>query len=119
MALPRSIEDANKQMRTAAIERLRSEHGVVLDKKRRGPEGIADAIRLVEPSLQSDDPMVLIRAFVALRPSEVVPGRLAFGSGQPYTLDKTMRYATSRLQAMRMPTPVSMSSKVLYSPEFA
>ncbi|CAB3653888.1 hypothetical protein LMG26685_02896 [Achromobacter mucicolens] len=119
MALPRSIEDSNKQMRTAAIERLRAEHGVVLDKKRRGAEGIADAIRAVEPSLQSDDAMVLIRAWVALKPSEVVPGRLAYGSGQPYTLDSTMRNAASRLQAMRMPTPVSMSSRVQYSPEFA
>lgn len=119
MALPRSMEDSNKQMRTAAIERLRSEHGVVLDKKRRGSEGIADAIRLIEPSLQSDDPMVLIRAWVALKPSEVVPGRLAYGSGQPYKLDNTMRYAAARLQAMRMPSPVNMSSKVLYSPEFA
>lgn len=119
MALPRSIEDSNKQMRTAAIERLRSEHGLVLDKKRRGPEGIADAIRLVEPSLQSDDPMILIRAWVALKPSEAVPGKLVFGSGRPYRLDPQMRSALARLQGMRMPTPVSMSSKVLYSPEFA
>lgn len=121
MALPRSIEDANKQMRTAALERLKAEYGVILDKTARRAEGIAAAIRQIEPGLDSGDPMVLIRAWVAIKPSEVVPGRLAYGSGKPYSLelDRGMRYARDRLQSMRMPSPVSMSSKVQYSPEFA
>lgn len=117
MALPRSVEDSNKQMRTAAIERLRSEYGVVLDKKRRGPDGIADAIRQIEPTLQSDDSMLLIRAWVALRPSEIVPARLAFGTGRAYTLDAHMRQAASRLAGM--PRLMSMSSSILYNPEVA
>jgi len=119
MALPRSIEDANKQMRTAALERLKTEYGVILDKTARRAEGIAAAIRQIDPGLDSGDPMVLIRAWVAIKPAEVVPGRLAYGSGKPYSLDSSMRYARDRLQSMRMPSPVSMSSKVQYSPEFA
>ncbi|MCG7328043.1 hypothetical protein [Achromobacter sp. ACRQX] len=119
MALPRTIEDANKQMRTAALDRLKTEYGVILDKTARRAEGIAAAIRQIEPGLDSGDPMVVIRAWVAFKPTEVVPGKLAFASGRPYTLDSTMRNAAARLQAMRMPSPVSMSSKVQYSPEFA
>ncbi len=119
MALPRTIEDANKQMRTAALERLKAEYGVILDKTARRAEGIAAAIRQIEPGLDSGDPMVLIRAWVAIKPAEVVPGKLAFASGRPYTLDNTMKFAAARLQAMRMPTPLSMTSRVQYSPEFA
>lgn len=118
MALPRTIEDANKQMRTAALERLKAEYGVILDKTARRAEGIAAAIRQIEPGLDLEDPMVLIRAWVALKPSEVVPGRLAYGSGNPYSLDREMRYARDRLQSMRMPSPVSMSSKIMQPREF-
>lgn len=110
MALPRTLEDANKQMRTAAIERLRSEHGVVLDKKRRGAAGIAGAIRLVEPSLQSDDDMQLIRAWVALKPSDATPTRLAFMTGRSYTLNAQMRQVAERAQYQ--PRLATMSSNV-------
>lgn len=117
MALPRSMEDANKQMRNAAVEKLRGE-GVRLPKGERTACSIARKIREIEPRLHSDDPMVIIRAWVALKVDAVVPGRLAWGTGQPYTLDGQMRYAQARLQAMRMPAPVNMGSRVLYSPEF-
>lgn len=110
MALPRTIEDANKQMRTAAIERLRSEHGVVLDKKSRGPQGIARAIRLVEPSLQSDDAMLLIRAWVALKPNDATPSRALTETGRRYVLSAQMRQLAER--AKYQPALMSISSNV-------
>lgn len=121
MAIPRRAEDSNKQMRNAAIARLRSEYGVTLSKKNRAADGIAHAIRQIEPALQSDDPMVLIRAWVALKPEQAVPARLLTETGRVYQLskDKALNFAVSRLRDMRMPSPVSMSSKVPYSPEFA
>lgn len=109
MALPRTIEDANKQMRTAAIERLR-EHGVVLDKKRRGAEGIAAAIRLVEPSLQSDDAMLLIRAWVALKPNDATPSRALTETGRRYVMSAQMRQLAER--AKYQPVLMSISSNV-------
>jgi len=109
MALPRTIEDANKQMRTAAIERLR-EHGVVLDKKRRGPEGIAAAIRLVEPSLQSDDAMLLIRAWVSLKPNDATPSRALTETGRRYVMSAQMRQLAER--AKYQPVLMSISSNV-------
>lgn len=118
MALPRSMEDANKQMRNAAVEKLRGE-GVRLAKGERTACSIARKIREIEPDLHSDDPMVIIRAWVSLKADAVVPGRLAWGTGRPYSLDHQMQYAQARLQAMRIPAPVNMSSRVLYSPEFA
>lgn len=117
MALPRSVEDSNKQMRTAAIERLRVEFGVKLTKHNRCSTRIAEAIRQVEPALQSDDPMLLIRAWVGLKPSDVVPGRQAHETGRPYTFDSQMRHAASRVQGM--PKLMSMSSSVFYNPEVA
>ncbi|SIT27986.1 hypothetical protein SAMN05428937_3761 [Achromobacter sp. MFA1 R4] len=63
--------------------------------------------------------MTVIRAWVAIKPSDVVPSRLLSETGREYKFGRDMRHAAARLQAMRMPTPVSMSSKVLYSPEFA
>lgn len=109
MALPRTIEDANKQMRTAAIERLR-EHGVVLDKKRRGAEGIAAAIRMVEPSLQSDDAMLLIRAWVALKPNDATPSRALTETGRRYVMSAQMRQLAER--AKYQPVLMSISSNV-------
>ena len=117
MALPRSAEDSNKQMRNAAIGRLRSEYGVTLSKKKRAADGIAEAIRQIEPALQSDDPMTLIRAWVALKPTDVVPARLMLTTDRTYKLDAHMRNAVARLNGI--PAPINMSSKVLYSPEFA
>jgi predicted oxidoreductase len=119
MAIPRSVEDSNKQMRNAAIDRLRSQYGVKITKHSSCATRIAEEIHKVDPSLPAGEAMTVIRAWVALRPSEVVPARLAFGSGQPYTLDTQMRLAKARLQDMRMPSPVNMTSKVLYSPEYA
>lgn len=115
MALPRSIEDANKQMRTAAIERLRTEFGVRLSKHIRSPKGIADAICQIDPTLEGREAMAVIRAWVALRPSEVVPGRQLLETGRPYTLDAHMRQAAQR--ASYQPHLISMSSSVLYNPE--
>jgi len=117
MALTRRAEDSNKQMRNSAIARLRSEYGVTLSKKKRAADGIAEAIRQVEPALQSDDPMTLIRAWVALKPTDVVPARLMLSTDRTYKLDAHMRNAAARLSGM--PAPVNMSSKVLYSPEYA
>ena len=104
-------------MRMAAIERLRVEFGIKITKHTNCSSRIADEIRKVEPGLSQGDPMALIRAWVAIKPSDVVPGRLAYGSGQPYTLGDQLRHAKARLKGM--PSPVNMSSKVLYSPEFA
>jgi len=115
MALPRSVEDSNKQMRAAAIERLRTEFGVKLTKHNRCSTRIADAIRQVEPGLDAADPMLLIRAWVALKPSEVVPGRQLMETGRPYSLDARMRQAAQR--ASYQPHLISMSSSVLYNPE--
>lgn len=115
MALPRSIEDSNKRMRTAAIERLRSDFGVRLSKHDRSSTRIADAIRQVDPSLEVADPMLLIRAWVAVKPSEAVPGRQITETGRPYTLDAHMRQAVQR--ASHQPPLIAMSSSVLYSPE--
>lgn len=117
MALPRSIEDSNKQMRTAAIERLRAEFGVKLSKHNRCSTRIAEAIRQVEPGLQSDDAMLLIRSWVGLKPSDVVPGRLTAANTRPYVMDAGMRLAAER--AAYQPHMISMSSGVLYSPENA
>jgi len=121
MAIPRSVEDSNKQMRRAAVERLRVEFGVKISTHNNCAPRIADAIRKVEPGLQSSDPMTLILAWVAIKPSDVVPARLLTDTGRVYELgkDRAMQNAAARLQAMRMPTPLNMSSKVLYSPEFA
>ena len=121
MALPRSVEDSNKQMRIAAIERLRVEFGVNLTKHGRCSTRVADAIRQVDPGLDAADPMLLIRAWVALRPSDVVPARLFTDTGRVYQMskDKGLQFAAARLQDMRMPSPVNMSSKVLYGPEYA
>lgn len=116
MALPRSIEDSNKQMRTAATDRLRAEHGVTLSKKKRGAEGIAEAIRSLESAIQSDDAMTLIRAWVALKPSAVVPARALPTSDRPYVISAAMRLAAQR--AAFQPPLISMSSKVLYAPEY-
>ncbi|MGR8759454.1 hypothetical protein PVB08_22315 [Bacillus thuringiensis] len=118
MALPRNTEYANKLMRSAAVERLRT-FGIHMNKHYRSPLAIARKIQEISPELHSDDPMVIIRAWVSLKADAVVPGRLAWGTGQPYVLDSQMRYAQARLQAMRMPAPVNMSSRVLYSPDFA
>lgn len=115
MALPRSVEDSNKQMRTAAIQRLRTEFGVRLSKHNRCSTRIADAIRQVEPGLDAADPMLLIRAWVAIKPSEVVPGRQLLETGRTYTLDAHMRQAAQR--ASYQPHLISMSSSVLYNPE--
>ncbi|OAE52863.1 hypothetical protein A7J71_18005 [Achromobacter insolitus] len=115
MALPRSIEDSDKQMRTAAIERLRTEFGVKLSKHNRCSTRIVDAIRQLEPHLQSENPMLLIRAWVGLKPSDVVPGRLAAPSDRPYVMDAGMRIAAER--ASFQPHMISMSSSVLYASE--
>lgn len=117
MALPRSVEDSNKQMRTAAIERLRVEFGLKLSKHNRCSTRIADAIRQVEPGLDAADPMLLIRAWVALKPSEVVPGRQLLETGRQYTMDAHMRLVAQR--ASYQPHLISMSSSVLYNPEVA
>lgn len=119
MAIPRSIEDSDKQMRNAAIERLRVEYGVKITKHNNCAPRIAEAIRQVEPGLQSTDPMTLIRAWVALKPSDVVPARLITDTGREYQHLRDMQHAAARVRGMGMPSPVNMSSKVLYSPEFA
>lgn len=110
MALPRTVEESNKQMRLAAIKRLREEHGVTLSKKRRGDDGVAAAIREVEPSLRSEDPVVLIRAWVALKPTEATPSRLAFWSERTYSLNAQMRDVAAKLKGL--PRPVTLSSNV-------
>lgn len=115
MALPRSIADSDKQMRTAAIERLRTEFGVKLSKHNRCSTRIADAIRQIERDLDEAEPMLIIRRWVALKPSEVVPGRQLLETGRQYTMDAHMRLASQR--ASYQPHLISMSSSVLYNPE--
>lgn len=110
MALPRTIEDANKLMRTAALERLKAEHGVILDKTARRAEGIANAIRRIEPSLQSEDAMLLIRAWLALKPSGVTPGRAVTETGRRYSLSAQMRHLAERAKVQ--PAILSISSNV-------
>lgn len=121
MAIPRSVEDSNKQMRNAAIDRLRSQYGVKITKHSSCATRIAEEIHKVDPSLPTGEAMTVIRAWVALRPSEVVPPRLLKDTGRVYQMskDKGLQFAAARLQDMRMPSPVNMSSKVLYSPEYA
>lgn len=119
MAIPRSVEDSNKLMRNAAIERLRLEFGVKVTKHNSCAPRIALEIQRVEPSLQSGDPMTLIRAWMALKPSDIVPARLMADTGREYRFDRDMRHAAEKIQGMHMPSPVNMSSKVLFSPEFA
>ncbi len=117
MALTRSIEDSDKHMRNAAIERLRSEHGIKLTKHNRCATRIADAIRVAEPDLNAKDAMALIRIWLGLKPSDAVPSRLAFATGRPYVFDERMRMAAARVRGL--PRLISMSSNVLYKPDAA
>lgn len=121
MAIPRSVEDSTKQMRNAAIDRLRSQYGVKITKHSSCATRIAEEIHRVDPNLPAGEAMTVIRAWVALKPSEVVPARLLTDTGRVYQMskDRGLKSAAARLQEMRMPTQVNMSSKVLYSPEFA
>lgn len=115
MALPRSMEDANKQMRNAAVEKLRSEFGILLARGTRTAAGIARKIREIEPGLRSDDPMMIVRAWVNYRASSTTPSALITSTGRQYTPDAAMRLAASR--AASHPRLISMSSNVLYAPE--
>jgi hypothetical protein len=117
MALPRSVDESNKQMCNAAVERLRTEFGMKITKHCNCAPRIAEAIRTIDPDLPFGDPMAVIRAWVALKPSDVVPARLLLETGRVYSLGDQMRLAATR--ATFQPRMVSMSSKVLYSPEFA
>lgn len=113
MAVARNIEDSERMMRTAALERLRKEHGVVVSRYKRNPQGIADEITKIEGRISSSDPMVIIRAWLGLKPEQAAQPARFMGSGKEYKHDRSMQAALERLG--NYTRPISMTSKVGYN----
>lgn len=110
MTLPRNREDSERMLRTAAVEKLR-QAGITVNRFRQNPQGIADAIRQIEPKFdRTNTPMSIIRAYLGVGPSvSTEPARL-LSTGRAYRSDAQMHAVMDRLRDM--PKPMILSSRV-------
>lgn len=113
MAVARNIEDSDRMMRTAAIERLRKDHGVVVGRFKRNSQALADEITKVAGRFPTTDPMSIIRSWLGVKPPRAAMPAKFIGTGREYRPDATMRAAIERLG--NFARPVSMASKVPYN----
>ncbi|OZI17943.1 hypothetical protein [Bordetella genomosp. 7] len=99
MVHPRNIEDSEKLIRRACVERLR-EAGVVVHKFRQNPQGIADAIRSIEPKFgRTTNPMSILRAYLGLQPT--TPGVSA--PVKPLRFTRAFQQIAERARACQPP----------------
>lgn len=90
MAHPRTAEDSDNYWRRAAVERLR-QMGISVHRFRQNAEGVASAIRLIEPKFRGGDPNLVIRAWMGAvaRPKQLPTVR-------PYVPSALMRFMADR-----------------------
>lgn len=113
MTFSRSMQTADRATRAAAIERLSTEHGIRLGINQRGTKAIADAVMQVEPSL-SGEPILVLRAWLAMKPENVAGPREMAQPKQSYSPCKDRGMAASMARLVGIPKPMAMASNIPY-----
>ena len=109
MKKPQSVWKAERSLRTAAMARLKEEHGIKLPTKDWNNEAVAKAIQSVVPGL-SGEPLSVVKFYALERPDNVVKPRQFVSTGRTYSPAATMRGVMDRLDGM--PKPLAMVSNV-------
>lgn len=107
MPLPRKPAESDSLFRTAAIDRLRKEHGLVVSV--RTDAHVAKLIKTVEPGL-SGAPALVIRAWVSAKRESRTPPRTVAVFTPPYQPRKCGQMAAAMERLAGIPKPVALTS---------